>query len=114
MKESFFRLSSLHCWLWPMPLAGWWKQKLNGPARIARRIGIYRTTYPQASESFIGRQAGAMSRYKPLLLVRTKLGPIELDHLALTAESAGSLRSVLFALTHWPGCFGSDPRFRAR
>ena len=53
-----------------------------------------------------------MSRYKPLLLVRTKLGPIELDHLALTAESAGSLRSVLFALTHWPGCFGSDPRLR--
>lgn len=80
--------------------------------RIVRRIGIYRTVYPLASEAYIGQQAAAMRRYQPFFLVRTKCGPIGFEHLALSEQWPGRLRALAFGATHRPLLFGRSLRGR--
>jgi colanic acid/amylovoran biosynthesis glycosyltransferase len=77
-----------------------------------RKIGIYRTAYPLASEAFITQQASAMTRYSPFFLVRSKRGPVDFDHIALSDGRAGRLRVLLFAATHLAVLMGSTARLR--
>ncbi|MGD0725440.1 MAG: glycosyltransferase [Spirochaetia bacterium] len=77
-----------------------------------RKIGIYRTAYPLASEAFITQQAAAMARYTPFFLVRTKCGPVDFEHIALSEGRAGRLRVLLFAGTHLALLLGSTVRLR--
>jgi colanic acid/amylovoran biosynthesis glycosyltransferase len=77
-----------------------------------RKIGIYRTEFPLASEAFIIEQAAALRRYRPLVLIRSKTAPIDLEHYALSEQAAGKVRAAAFAVTHHPLFFGHDDRFR--
>jgi colanic acid/amylovoran biosynthesis glycosyltransferase len=77
-----------------------------------RKIGIYRTAYPLASEAFITQQASAMTRYSPFFLVRSKQGPVDFEHIALSEGRAGRFRVLLFAGTHLPLLLGSTVRLR--
>jgi glycosyltransferase involved in cell wall biosynthesis len=77
-----------------------------------RMVGIYRTAYPRASEAFITEQAAALRRYRPLLTIRSRSAPIDLEHYALSDQRAGALRAAAFAVTHLPPFFGRDARFR--
>lgn len=77
-----------------------------------RKIGIYRTAYPLASEAFITQQASAMTRYSPFFLVRSKRGPVDFEHIALSEGRAGRFRVLLFAGTHLALLLGSTVRLR--
>jgi glycosyltransferase involved in cell wall biosynthesis len=71
-----------------------------------RRIGIYRTAFPLASEAFILEQVGALRRYAPVILTRTRHGDGPGEVHGLNEGALGALRSGAFALTRSPRLFG--------
>jgi glycosyltransferase involved in cell wall biosynthesis len=74
-----------------------------------RRIGIYRTAFPLASEPFIVEQARALRRYEPLMLARTRCGHVSLPVRAVSDGRLGRARTAAFALTGHAGLFGALP-----
>lgn len=71
-----------------------------------KSIGIYRTAYPLASETFIDQQMRSLIEFNPVMITRTQMGSIDFDHISLNRLSWGGLRSRLFSITALPGLFG--------
>jgi colanic acid/amylovoran biosynthesis glycosyltransferase len=80
--------------------------------RTTRNVGVFRTVFPLPSEAFIATQAAALTRYRPLVMTRTKAAAIDLGYYALSERRAGALRAAAFAITHLPFFFGRDARLQ--
>jgi glycosyltransferase involved in cell wall biosynthesis len=74
-----------------------------------RRIGIYRTAFPLASEPFIVEQASALRRYEPLMLTRSRCGTAPVATRALSDGPFAAARTAAFALTRSTRLFGRLP-----
>ena len=79
------------------------------PSARLRRIGIYRTAFPLASEPFIVEQAAALRRYEPLMVTRTRCGTTALPTRAMSDRPLGAARTAAFAVTRSARLFGSLP-----
>jgi glycosyltransferase involved in cell wall biosynthesis len=78
----------------------------------APQVGIYRTTFPVPSEAFIIEQAGALRRYAPLVLTRTRQGLSPLPMMAISDGVFGKARALAFSIARSPWLFGSRQALR--
>jgi len=63
-------------------------------------VGVFRMQYPWPSETFIGEQMRLLSRYRPVLMTRTRRGPIAGAFTAVSDEDPGNRRQRAFGF--WP------------
>lgn len=70
-----------------------------------KRVGVFRTIFPNPSDTFVYQQALNYRRYKPTFLVRTKLSSIDIDTIALSDEDRTGLKQKYHSLTASPAYF---------
>ncbi len=71
--------------------------------QTVRRVGIFRAAGPLFSEPFVMAHARHFLRYQPRMLLRRRLGPLDLPHWALSDHDFLRVRDIAFA-------FGLHPR----
>lgn len=73
-------------------------------------VGIYRTSFPLYSETFISEQVRALSHFAPRIVARTPHSGADAYDLVSLSSSGRSLESLLFTAFGRLGCFARNPR----
>ena len=69
-------------------------------------VGIYTTVFPVYSHMFINEQISNLKRYKPLVILRTKLEETDFPNVSISEGDFYSIKQKLFALTRNTCFFG--------
>jgi colanic acid/amylovoran biosynthesis glycosyltransferase len=75
-----------------------------------KTIGVYRTTYPLPSETFITEQVRSIVRYQPFMIVRTRIAEHPFAGTALSDHDFFRIRQSFFTFTRCWRVFSPLPR----